>query len=145
MSIYTHTVVQTQQLTMAALSQDNSPNVKTFGRSVSVGGEPVGERMTEESPARVLKTPERKKKNETERPTPPHIRKAWRVFDELMENEHDEEFMRKKFEEMDRKKRAAAEKAKRAAAEKAAEGGAAKTNGKFYSNMLAAKMLELRF
>lgn len=115
--------------------------------------------MTDPSPARVLKTPERKKKNKTERPTPPHIRKAWRIFDELMENEHDKEFMQKKFEEMDRKeeaeeaekrkkrrkKREAAEKKKREEAEKAAKGGATKTKDKFYSNMLAAKMLELRF
>jgi len=133
---------------MAALSQDNPPNLKTYGRSASVGGEPVGERMTEESPARVLKTPERKKKNETERPTPPHIKKAWKLWDELDDNRHDPEFMRKKFKEQEEKeeKRAAAEKAKRAAAERAAaKGGATKTKDKFYSNMLAAKMLELRF
>ncbi len=131
---------------MSALSQDNPPNLKTFGRSASVGGEPVGERMTEESPARVPTTPERKKRNETEEQTPEHIRKAWKLWDDLDKNRHNPAFIEREIEELDRKKRRLEERRKAEANKKAAaKGGGGATKDTFYSNMLAAKMLELRF
>lgn len=142
-----HHCLNITQSTMAALSQD----FKTRGRSASVGGDPVDQRMTDPSPGRVFKTPERKKDNKTEPLTPPQIKDAWSLIKRL----DDEAYVQQQIKELEvadkqeqkqmqeereknRKKRAAAEAAAKAAAP-------AKTDNKLYSNLLAAKMLKLRF